>query len=66
MSKVTKQLPDALKAEHLDVPWREICGFRNILVHHYLRDIDPDTLAVVVNRHLEPLVRAVSAMLRRL
>ena len=66
MSKVTQQLPDALKAEQPDVPWREICGFRNILVHNYLGEIDPDTVAAVVNRHLEPLARAIGAMLSRL
>ncbi|WP_198140656.1 HepT-like ribonuclease domain-containing protein [Polaromonas naphthalenivorans] len=54
-----------MKAEQPDVPWREISGFRNILVHNYLGDIDPDTVATVVDRHLEPLTHAVSAMLHK-
>lgn len=65
LSEATQQLPDTLKAEQPDVPWREISGFRNFLVHNYLGDIDPDTVAAVVDRHLEPLARAVSAMLRK-
>ncbi len=65
MSEATQQLPDALKAKHPDVPWREISGFRNILVHNYLGDIDPDTVASVVGTHLDPLVHAVSAMLKK-
>lgn len=64
LCEATQQLPDALKAEQPDVPWREISGFRNILVHNYLGDIDPATIAAVVNRHLEPLGHAVNAMLR--
>jgi uncharacterized protein with HEPN domain len=65
LSEATQQLPDALKAEHPDVPWREISGFRNILVHNSLGDIDPDTVAAVVDRYLEPLAQAVSAMLHK-
>ena len=65
LCEATQQLPDALKAEQPDVPWREISGFRNILVHNYLGDIDPATVAAVVDSHLEPLAHAVSAMLRK-
>ena len=64
LSEATQQLPDELKAEQPDIPWHEISGFRNILVYNYLCDIDPDTVAAVVNKHLEPLARAVSAVLR--
>lgn len=64
LSEATQQLPDALKAKHPDVPWREISGFRNILVHNDLGDIDPETVAAVVGRHLDPLAHAVSAMLK--
>jgi hypothetical protein len=52
LSEATQQLTDALKAEQPDVPWREISEFRNFLVHNYLGDIDPDTVAAVVDRHL--------------
>ena len=65
LSEATQQLPDTLKADHPDVSWREISGFRNILVHNYLGDIDPDTVAAVVDEHLEPLARAVGAMLHK-
>lgn len=65
LSEATQQLPDTLKAEQPDVPWREISGFRNILVHNYLGDIDPDTVATVVDRHLVPLAHAVRAMLHK-
>ena len=57
---------DTLKAEQPAVPWREISGFRNILGHNYLGDIDPDTVAAVVDKYLEPLAQAVDTMLRKL
>ncbi|HMN92023.1 MAG TPA: DUF86 domain-containing protein [Hydrogenophaga sp.] len=31
-------------------PWREISGFRNILVHNYLGHIGAETVATVVNQ----------------
>ena len=63
LSEATQMLPEELKANHPSIPWREISGFRNILVHNYLGDIDPLTVVGVVNKHLQPLVNAVQAML---
>lgn len=45
------------------IPWREISGFRNILVHNYLGSIDPLTVATVIDRHLQPLEECMRAML---
>lgn len=64
LSEATQQLPADLKARYPDIPWREISGFRNILVHNYLGEIDPLTVAAVVERHLQPLESTVQAMLR--
>ena len=64
LSESTQNLPDELKAKHRDVPWREISGFRNILVHNYLGDIDPETVAAVVNVHHTSLKGAVKAILQ--
>lgn len=36
LSEATQQLPAELKQQFSDIPWREISGFRNILVHNYL------------------------------
>ncbi len=63
LSEASRLLPDALKALHPDIPWREISGFRNILAHDYLGSIDPETVRVVVERHLPPLAASVEAML---
>jgi uncharacterized protein with HEPN domain len=63
LSEATQQLPDPLKAQTPEIPWRQISGFRNILVHDYLGDIDPDTVAGVMEIHLMPLERAMRRML---
>ena len=51
------------KAAFPHIPWREISGFRNILVHNYLGTIDPLTVVNVINQHLQPLESAVNRML---
>nr|VFJ73599.1 MAG: Protein of unknown function DUF86 [Candidatus Kentron sp. FW] len=50
LSEATQQLPTEKKALCLTIPWRQISGFRNILVHNYLGDIDPLTITAVVDR----------------
>jgi uncharacterized protein with HEPN domain len=44
LSEATQLLPDDKKAHYPNIPWREISGFRNILVHNYLGTIDPLTV----------------------
>ena len=65
LSEATQALPQELKAQHPSVPWREISGFRNILVHNYLGNIDPVTVAAVINQHLQPLADCVKDMLSK-
>ena len=63
LSEATQRLPDSLKQQYADIPWREISGFRNILVHNYLGDIDPLTVRSVIDKHLPQLETSIRAML---
>ncbi len=63
LSEATQLLPAEMKATHPTVPWSEISGFRNILVHSYLGDIDPITVESVITKHLRPLGEAIQTML---
>lgn len=63
LSEATQLLPDNQKAAFPSIPWREISGFRNILVHNYLGTIDPLTIANVIEKHLQPLEDCIKRML---
>jgi len=63
LSEATQMLPEELRTQFPAIPWRQISGFRNILVHNYLGNIDPLTVANVVNQHLSSLETAVRLML---
>jgi uncharacterized protein with HEPN domain len=63
LSEATQMLPDELKARFPNIPWREISGFRNILVHNYLGDIDALTVQSVITRHLPSLIHCMQTLL---
>jgi len=63
LSEASQLLPDEKKSLCPDIPWREISGFRNILVDNYLGNIDPLTIKAVIEQHLDPLETCVRAML---
>jgi uncharacterized protein with HEPN domain len=64
LSEATQLLPSALKDQYAHIPWRQISGFRNILVHNYLGNIDPVTVASVVKQQLAPLKSCIEDMLK--
>ena len=61
LSEATEQL----KQQYDQIPWAQISGFRNILVHNYLGDIDPETILSVVKTHIPPLQRAAAEMIEQ-
>ncbi|HCS64460.1 MAG TPA: hypothetical protein DIW64_10490 [Cellvibrio sp.] len=63
LSEATQQLPTELKQQFSDIPWKEVSGFRNILVHNYLGDIDAQTVAAVIDQYLQPLENVIKKML---
>ena len=65
LSEATQQLPEPLKQQYDQIPWSEIVGFRNILVHNYLGDIDPLTVLNAIKNHLPSLQRAAAEMISK-
>ena len=63
LSEATRHLPDDLKDLHPEIPWRDISGFRNILVHNYLGKIDAQAVNKVISQNLVPLEAVVREML---
>lgn len=63
LSEATQRLPDELKQPYPAIPWQQISGFRNILVHNYLGDIDAETVQAITQQHLPPLEAAIRSML---
>ncbi len=52
-----RRLPDGLKADYPEVPWREIREMRNLLMHHY-EIIDRDIVWGALANDVPELLRA--------
>jgi uncharacterized protein with HEPN domain len=65
MSEASRRLPDNLKAEHPDIPWRAIAGIGNVLRHDY-DDVIPNVIWQTATREVVPLRAAITAMRHRL
>lgn len=64
LSEATQHLPEEKTIQYPSVPWKNISGFRNILVHNYLGEIDRQTVLKVIDTHLVTLEVAVLNMLK--
>jgi uncharacterized protein with HEPN domain len=40
LAESAQKLPEDIRAQHQQINWQRIAGFRNILVHNYLGDVD--------------------------
>ena len=56
VAESTQRLSAAFKEAHPEIPWRDIAGFRNQVVHAYLT-VDLDIVWDIVQRDVAPLAR---------
>ncbi|NOY16941.1 MAG: DUF86 domain-containing protein [Gammaproteobacteria bacterium] len=59
MAESSQRIADDMKKAYPDIPWKQISGFRNILVHDYL-GVDLDMIWSVVEQELPMLERALT------
>jgi uncharacterized protein with HEPN domain len=64
LTESSQRLSEDMKATEPQVPWRELAGFRNVIVHGYL-GIDLAAVWLVVNQDLPPLAVALARMVAR-
>lgn len=64
LTESSQRLSDGIKATESQVPWRELAGFRNVIVHGYL-GIDLVAVWLVVEQDLPPLAAALERMATR-
>jgi uncharacterized protein with HEPN domain len=55
LSESTQKISQEIKDKYGNIPWRDISGFRNILVHDYLEGIDLTTVWNVITQDLPSL-----------
>lgn len=64
LTESSQRLSDGIKATEPQVPWRELAGFRNVIVHGYL-GIDLAAVWLVIDQDLPPMAAALARMSER-
>ena len=64
LAESSQRLSSEIKGSEPQIPWRELSGFRNVIVHGYL-GVDFGALWLVVEQDLPALTEAVNRMARR-
>jgi uncharacterized protein with HEPN domain len=55
IGEAVKNIPDTLRTQHPEVPWRQIGRFRDVVVPHYF-DLDLEIIWDIIQTKLPPLV----------
>lgn len=62
IGEATKRLSQKTRDKQPDIPWKQIAGFRDVLIHDYM-GVDLDEVWNVVESSIPPLLDAVRALL---
>ena len=62
IGEAAANIPEEIQKQHPDIPWQQMKGMRNVLIHEYF-GVDKDVLWQTVQEDLPPLKRKIEQML---
>ena len=65
IGEAAKNVPDKIKSEYPEIPWRDMAGLRDRIIHGYFR-IDYSIVWNVIVQDLPDIEPKISALLKRL
>ena len=63
IGEATKRLSLEFRQANPDIPWREMAGMRDVIVHEY-DQLDLDVIWDVIHNKLSSLLRQISALIK--
>ncbi|MFQ6107205.1 MAG: DUF86 domain-containing protein [Thermoplasmata archaeon] len=61
IGEAAKKVPDSVRTKHPDIPWKDMAGMRDKVIHEYF-GVDLEIVWETVSRHIptiKPLMKAV-------
>jgi len=65
IGEASKNIPDTVKAKYKELPWKQMTGMRDKLIHAYF-GVDVETLWKAVKENIPPLKQAIQKILKDL
>lgn len=63
IGEASKNIPETLKANCKELPWKQMAGMRDKLIHAYF-GVDVETLWKAVKENIPPLKKSIQKMLK--
>ena len=63
IGEATKNIPKPMKAKYKELPWKQMAGMRDKLIHAYF-GVDTETLWKAVKDNIPPLKTSIEKMLK--
>ena len=61
IGEATKRLSEEMRQQHTDIPWKQMAGMRDILIHAY-DSVDPDEVWNAASRDLPRICQQIQAI----
>ncbi|MFY9824731.1 MAG: DUF86 domain-containing protein [Thermoanaerobaculia bacterium] len=65
MGEAAKRVPEEIRDQAPEIPWRRLAGFRDVLIHQY-EGVDLEEVWKRVAEDLPPLTKSLKSLLQRL
>ncbi|MCT7988479.1 HepT-like ribonuclease domain-containing protein [Laspinema olomoucense] len=62
IGEATKQIPDSLRQQYPEIPWRQVAGLRDVIAHTYFI-VNPQIVWDIIQVELHPLYQTIMLML---
>ncbi len=62
IGEAAKRISDEYRKKHTAIPWRELAGFRDVLIHQY-EGVSISEIWQIIEKDMEPLRQAIQEIL---
>ncbi|RLF78916.1 hypothetical protein DRN32_06000 [Thermococci archaeon] len=65
IGEAAKHIPENIRMQHPEIPWKRVIGLRNVVIHHYF-GVDLSIVWVIIKKQLPELKDAVISLLEEI